>query len=97
MSEIVLSHNPDRTRYEASVDGTVAGFAAYRLRDELVVFHHTEVEAAYEGKGVGSRLARYALDDVRSQGRRVRPDCPFIKAWIDRHPDYAGLVADTEE
>ena len=88
-----LRHDPDQHRYEATVDGAVAGFAAYQLTDELVVFTHTEVDPAYEGQGVGSALARFALDDVRREGRRkVLPLCPFIKEWIGRHRDYLDLV-----
>jgi len=88
-----IRNNPDRMRYEALIDGAVAGFADYLLTDELIVFTHTEVHPAYEGRGAGSALARFALDDVRRDGsRRVLPLCPFIKAWIDRHPDYVDLV-----
>ena len=75
------------------VDGELAGFAEYQLTDELVVFTHTEVDPAYEGRGVGGALARFALDDVQAQGtRKVLPICPFIKAWIGKHPDYIPLV-----
>ena len=58
-----------------------------------MIFTHTEVDPKFEGKGVGSALARFALDDVRAAGtRRVLPLCPFIKGWIGKHPDYADLV-----
>jgi uncharacterized protein len=88
-----VSHNPEQSRYEAHVDGALAGIAVYQLTDKLVVFTHTEVEPAYEGQGIGSALARFALDDVRSEGsRKVVPLCPFIKQWIGHHPDYADLV-----
>ncbi len=71
----------------------LAGFAEYQLTDELIVFTHTEVEPAFEGKGVGGALARYALDDVRNDGtRKVLLPCPFIKGWIGNHPDYVDLV-----
>jgi predicted GNAT family acetyltransferase len=83
----------DRSRYEALVDGEVAGFAAYRREGTTVTFTHTEVDDAYEGQGVGSSLVREALDDARAQGLAVRPLCPFVKAWIDRHPEYQDLVA----
>jgi predicted GNAT family acetyltransferase len=83
---------PDRSRYEVTVDGTLAGFAEYRDRGTIRTFTHTEVFDAYEGKGVGALLARQALDDVRAAGRTVIPRCPFIRAWIDHHPDYADLV-----
>jgi predicted GNAT family acetyltransferase len=88
-----VRHVPEHRRYEASVDGAVAGFTAYQLTDELVVFTHTEVDPAYEGRGIGSAMARFALDDVRRDGdRRVLPLCPFIKDWIGRNPDYLDLV-----
>ncbi len=91
--QVVVTRNEDQARWEARVDGEPAGFAAYQLTDELVVFTHTEVDPAFEGKGVGGALARQALDEVASEGtRKVMPLCPFIKAWIQRHPDYVPLV-----
>lgn len=93
MSEVQVTNNPDANRYEARLDGELAGIAEYQLTDQLVVFTHTEVEPAFEGKGIGSALARHALDDVRAQGtHQVMPLCPFIKAWIGKHPDYVSLV-----
>lgn len=93
MSEVTTSHNPQARRYEAHIDGELAGFAEYQLTDDLVVFTHTEVDEKFEGKGVGSALARFALDDVRAAGtRKVLPLCPFIKAWIGKHPEYLDLV-----
>ncbi len=83
---------PDEHRYEVMVDGALAGFAEYVLRDGLIVFTHTEIGDAHEGQGVGSVLARQALDDVRSRGLVVVPQCPFIAGWIDRHDDYRELV-----
>jgi predicted GNAT family acetyltransferase len=83
---------PDRSRYEATVDGALAGFAVYRDQGDARVFTHTEVLDEHEGRGVGSALAEAALDDVRAAGRSVVPRCPFIRGWIDRHPDYADLV-----
>jgi predicted GNAT family acetyltransferase len=95
MTDVATSHNPEASRYEAHLDGELAGFAEYELTDQLVIFTHTQVEDAYEGHGVGSALARFALDDVRASGtRKVLPLCPFIKGWIEKHPDYADLVAD---
>ena len=68
------------------------GFSAYRRRGDTVVFTHTEVDDSQEGKGVGSVLVRGALDDVRRAGRTVRPLCPFVRAYIERHQEYADLV-----
>jgi predicted GNAT family acetyltransferase len=84
----------ERSRYEATVDGDLAGFAVYEDRpDGVRVFTHTEVFDAYEGRGIGSALAKGALDDVRASGRRLVPRCPFIAAYVRRHPEHADLVA----
>ena len=89
-----ITHNSAESRYEARIDGELAGHADYQIAGQEVTFTHTEVDSAFEGQGVGSALARFALDDVRSHGGyRVIPQCPFIAGWIDRHPDYADLVA----
>lgn len=90
--DVTVTDAPAEHRYEARVEGKLAGFAEYQKAGRLMVFTHTEVDPAYEGRGVGSALARNALDDVRGQGLPVLPLCPFIKAWIGRHPDYSGLV-----
>jgi|SRR4051794_25043079 predicted GNAT family acetyltransferase len=95
MSDVHTAQNQERHRYEAFVDGELAGFAEYRLGDGVIDFTHTEVDDAFEGHGVGSTLAREALDDVRRQGgRRVIASCPFIKEWIENHPDYQDLLAE---
>ena len=91
--QVVVTRNEDEHRWEARIGDELAGFAAYQLTDELIVFTHTEVEPAFEGRGVGGALARHALDEVAEEGtRKVMPLCPFIKAWIARHPDYRPLV-----
>ena len=93
MSETIVTDNREATRFEAHADGVLAGFAEYQLTDELVVFTHTEVDPAFEGRGISSALARYALDQVRDDGsRRALPVCPFIKGWIERHPEYLGIT-----
>lgn len=86
--------NAERHRYEASVDGASAGFAAYRLEGSTVELTHTEVDGAYEGQGVGSELVRQTLEDVRGRGLCVRPVCPFVRSYIERHPAYQDLVVD---
>ena len=79
-------------RFEVRVDGAVAGFAEYRRRGGAVAFTHTVVDEAFEGRGLGSVLARGALDAVRAEGSAVLPFCPFIRSWIQRHPEYIDLV-----
>jgi predicted GNAT family acetyltransferase len=90
--QITVSNNPDKSRYEAFVDGELAGFAAYKLNPGRVVFTHTEIDDAFGGKGVGSVLAKAALDDVRSQEKWVTPLCRFIAGYIGKHPEYVDLV-----
>ena len=93
-ADVTVQDNPEKSRYEACDDaGVVAGFAAYTIRDGTLVFTHTEVDDAFEGRGVGSALARGALDDARERGLPVRPDCQFIRGYIEKHDEYADLVA----
>jgi uncharacterized protein len=98
MSDVVVTDNPEQTRYEARVGDELAGIAEYHLTKASIVFTHTEVFDAFEGHGVGSALARHALDDVRAKGGRdVVPVCPFIHGFIDDHPEYADLVRRHDE
>ncbi|UYM03509.1 GNAT family N-acetyltransferase [Solicola gregarius] len=84
---------PERSRFEIIVDGRLAGFAEYQLGDGVITFTHTEIGDEYAGQGLGSTLVRTALDDVRARGLSVRPLCPYVAAYIKRHPEYADLVA----
>jgi predicted GNAT family acetyltransferase len=89
-----ITDNAGASRYEIRVDGALAGFAEYHARPGEIVFTHTEIDEAFAGQGVGGALARGALDEVRARGGlSVVPRCSFIKGWIDKHPDYADLVA----
>jgi predicted GNAT family acetyltransferase len=88
--------NPAERRYEATLGDRLAGIVTYRLRPGQIVFLHTEVLPAFEGRGIGSRLAAGVLDDARARGLSVVPRCPFIAAYVRRHPDYASLVATRE-
>ena len=93
MADITITQNAEAARFEAHLDGTLAGFAEYQLANALIVFTHTEVDPAFEGQGVGSALARAALDAVRADGtRKVLPLCPFMNAWLSKHPEYRDLA-----
>jgi predicted GNAT family acetyltransferase len=89
MTEIV--NNPAQHRYELTVEGHVAA-TYYKLADGVITFEHTEVPPELGGKGVGSRLVKGALDQVRAQGQKVVAECEFVKGWIGKHPDYADLL-----
>lgn len=93
-AEIEVRNNQSELRYEAlAADGASLGEIRYRIEPGLVVLVHTDVTPAAEGKGVGSRLVRGALEDIRAHGLRVVPTCPFVADYIRRHPEYADLVA----
>ena len=93
--------NAAESRYEI-VDGadsdqqSVAGYIEYHDHNGRRAFNHTVVEPAYEGKGVGSALARGALDDARSRGLPVLPYCPFVRSYLQRHAEYVDLVPEDE-
>lgn len=91
---VTVADSRERRRFEASIDGELAGFARYVRLPDRVVFTHTEVDPAFEGRGVGSALAKGALDAMRANGDRVEARCPFIAAYIKRHPAYAHLLWD---
>ncbi len=93
MATIDVHDAPGRSRYEARIGGELVGFAEYQRSGDRVVFTHTEVDPRVSGQGVGSSLVRGALDDVRLSGPyRVVPQCPFVRAWITTHAEYADLV-----
>jgi uncharacterized protein len=85
--------NPQQHRYEAWRGDDVIGFIDYRLRPGLITLLHTEVDQDAEGHGVGSRLVADALDDIRGRGLAVLVVCPFVRDYIQRHPEHADLVA----
>jgi uncharacterized protein len=88
-----VTDNRERSHYELRVDGQLAGWIVYRAKPDVVTMVHTEIEPEWEGHGLGSTLVAGALDDVRARGLKVRPLCPFVAAYIRRHPEYADLVA----
>jgi predicted GNAT family acetyltransferase len=94
MDEMTLTDNTELLRYELRDGGEVAAHSEYKLLKGAVMFTHTQVQPAHEGKGLGSKLAKFALDDVRSRGLQVIPVCEFIAGYIRRHPDYLDLVSE---
>jgi predicted GNAT family acetyltransferase len=90
--DLRIADNPRRSRYEVWVDGKAIAFSEYETDSDRVIFTHTVVRPEFEGRGIGSRLAKFALDDVRSRGLRITPVCPFIRSYLERHDDYMDLV-----
>jgi predicted GNAT family acetyltransferase len=83
---------PEASRYEALDGGELVGVLEYRRLARRITLVHTEVRPDQEGRGIGARLARVALDEARATGRQVRPLCPFVRSYLERHPEYADLI-----
>jgi predicted GNAT family acetyltransferase len=86
--------NEDEDRYEIFVDGELAGYTEARVDGDVVLFPHTQIESQHEGQGLASQLIREALDDVRSKGLRVIATCPFVRRFIQQHPEYQDLLVE---
>lgn len=87
-AQSVVTNNTGEHRYEISYGDRPAGFAAYRQHADRLVFTHTEVGDEFSGKGLGSVLARHAVEDANARGMTIVPVCPFIAAWLRKHPEY---------
>jgi uncharacterized protein len=90
-----VRNNALRSRYELGFDGRIVGFADYRADGDVVVFPHTEIEPSMRNQGLGAELVRGVLDDVRARGGTVVARCWYVAEFIDQHPEYADLLADT--
>jgi uncharacterized protein len=90
MSDTVVN-NVARSRFELEVGSHVAA-SYYGLEGDVVTFLHTEVPPELSGQGVGSRLVKGALDQIRAKGWKVVAQCPFVKAYIEKHAEYQGLL-----
>lgn len=87
-----VANNEAAHQYETHVEGQLARLV-YRRTPDRITFTHTEVPRTIERRGTGSGLVRFALDDARAQGLQVVPVCPFVRAYIERHPEYQPLLA----
>lgn len=85
-----VRNNEERSRYELVEQGHIA-FAAYEIDGDVITFTHTVVPPSLQGMGIASRLILAALTDARSRGLKVRPQCPFVAAYIARHPEWQDL------
>ena len=90
---IEIKNNVAGHLYQAFLDDKAAGACHYKLDGKTITFTHTVVDPAFEGKGVGSALAKYVLEESRSRGLKVVPACKFIAAYISRHSEYQDLVS----
>ncbi|WP_427912887.1 GNAT family N-acetyltransferase [Ramlibacter sp. MMS24-I3-19] len=88
-----VRRNPARHRFELEADGRPAGNLVYREREGVLELVHTEVDDAFQGRGLAAVLAKAALDDARAAGQKVVPSCAYVASYIKRHPEYRDLVA----
>ena len=92
-TDLSVVDNAEKRRYEIRHGSDVLGFIFYRLDTERMTLMHTEVDEELEGEGIGSQLVSGALDDIRARGLSIVPLCPFVSAYLLRHPEYSDLVA----
>lgn len=85
MPELTVTRNDDASRYEIHSDGTLAGFAEFDRRPGEIRFIHTEVDHAFQGRGLAGRLAAEALADAATSGDTIVPYCPYIAGYLKKH------------
>ena len=91
--EPAIVRNEARSRYEARIDGHLAGRLEYVTGDRSITFTHTITEPQFGGRGVGGALAKAGLDDAVGAGLSIVPECTFIAGYIAKHPQYQPHVA----
>ncbi|TSD55796.1 GNAT family N-acetyltransferase [Aeromicrobium piscarium] len=89
-----VSHNESEQRYEIHVDGELGGYLVAQPDGDVVTLPHTEIDERFEGQGLASQLVTATLEDIRSHGQRIRPTCPYVKQFLEKHTEYADLVAE---
>jgi predicted GNAT family acetyltransferase len=89
---LVISDAPLDRRYEAHLDGDLAGVLEYVVKGSRIALVHTEVAPRHEGRGIGAELARFALDDARRRGLRVIASCPYVRRYLMKHPEDHDIV-----
>lgn len=91
--EIIREDNKSGGRYVATVDGHEAEITFSRTSATLIIVDHTGVPDALRGRGVGQALAQKVIEDARENGWRIIALCPFFKAQVQRHPEWADAIA----
>ena len=91
--QLAVHRSDAASRYEGWVGDELVGVADYTLSEPVLSINHTGTDPAWRGRGIAGRLTRFALDDIRASGRKVRPVCPYTESFIDEHPDYRDLLA----
>ena len=90
----IVTRNLPLSRFDIYFDGELAGFADYKLKDGVIVFPHTEIDPKFGGKGLGTTLIEFALNEIAQENLFVEPLCPFVSKYICKHPELLYLVAE---
>ncbi len=90
-NDIQISHDEQAKRFETTIDGQT-GYVSYQDKGDALVYDHTIVPQALGGRGVGSALVKHALDYAREHDKKVVPQCSFVDAYINKHPEYQDLL-----
>lgn len=85
--------NKEKSRFETEIEGHEA-FVEYSMKPNVISLNHTEVDKALAGKGVGSEMIENVLLEVELRGLKVIPECPFIKKYIEKHPEWKSILAE---
>jgi uncharacterized protein len=89
----VVKDNPAEERFEVHDGDELAGALYYEQRGEALALVHTEIEPAFNGRGLGSVLVRRTLEQLRERGVKILPLCPFVRSYLEKHPEYDDLKA----
>ncbi len=92
MKNLEVKNNHSKNRFEASLDGKTALIKYRKEADGTLNLFHTEVPDEFEGRGVGGQLVKAALDQIKADNLKIIPSCPFVAAYVKRHPEYHDLV-----
>ena len=90
-NDLQISHNEQANRFETTIDGQT-GYISYQDQGNTLIYDHTIVPQALGGRGVGSALVKHALDYARERNKKVVPQCSFVEAYVNKHPEYQDLV-----
>lgn len=94
---ISIARNEAASRWEIFVDGELAGFAEWADRTDRVIMAHTVIDKAFGGRGLGSKLVKFALEDLEARGAQLVPTCSFVASYVAQHPQYGHLIATPAE
>jgi predicted GNAT family acetyltransferase len=93
MEALIVTDIPDRSCFEATVEGEVVGVLEYHRKEGLIYYDHAETAMAFRGRGIAGQIVETALIAARAEGLSVVPRCPYVADWIEAHPEFQPLVA----